>query len=215
MGEYYAKRDDFDNALSYFNKSIELYPGKGLVYCNRGYVYLRLHKNDLAIADFNSALRTEPGRPDFLMARAKTYFLMNRIDSAEKDLERVKAAGGEVDTVFVSKFYKAWNLRKGNEEVEKYTAALKSDTATAYSYNFRGMAYCKLKKYREALNDFNAAVKMRSDQLDFLFNRAVTYQYLDRPDSAYADFKYCYDKGYAIDKSELDKLKEQVDKRKK
>ncbi|HEY6160678.1 MAG TPA: tetratricopeptide repeat protein [Bacteroidia bacterium] len=215
MGEHYAKENDFDNALSYFNKSIELYPNKGLVYCNRGYVYLRLHKNDLAIADFNSALRIEPGRPDFLMARAKTWFFMNNIDSAEKDLQRVKAAGGEVDTVFVSKFYKAWNLRKGNEEVEKYTAALKTDTATAYSYNFRGMAFCKLKRYREALSDFNTAVKMRSDQLDFLFNRAVAYQYLDRPDSAYADFKFCYDKGYAIDKNELGKLKEQVDARKK
>src|ERR1051325_1986710 len=95
MGEHYAKENDFDNALSYFNKSIELYPNKGLVYCNRGYVYLRLHKNDLAIADFNSALRIEPGRPDFLMARAKTWFFMNNIDSAEKDLQRVKAAGGK------------------------------------------------------------------------------------------------------------------------
>ena len=61
-GCIYGKRGDLNNALLCLNQAIQLKPGKGSAYFNRGLTFGMLNRNDEAIIDYNSALLYSPGQ---------------------------------------------------------------------------------------------------------------------------------------------------------
>lgn len=64
-------------------------PGYAPGHNTRGMIYLKLNKNDEAIADFNEALRLDPERYAwaYLSNRGEAYFNLGKFDLALKDLD--------------------------------------------------------------------------------------------------------------------------------
>lgn len=56
-GRAHSARGNFAAALADFDKVIELKPGDGVVYAHRGLTYFKMGKYDLAIRDFDEAIR--------------------------------------------------------------------------------------------------------------------------------------------------------------
>jgi len=56
----YQRLEDFDRALEYINKYIELEPGEPNPYDSRGDIYFKQGKYDLAIESYRTALRKKP-----------------------------------------------------------------------------------------------------------------------------------------------------------
>lgn len=211
LGEWYANNRQFDKALECFDTYIKMYPRKGIVYYSRANVYISLHETKKALLDFQRAVALEPDRPDFLLGRARTYMLAGMLDSAKADFEILLSKGANVPKEILADFQQHYQKEISSKDIDLFTKAIGSDTATAYSWNKRGMAYFSAGMYAQALADFRKAISKDAKQLDYLFNRGVVYESTGKIDSAYYDFRNCYDRGYVIDKNALDQMKLKVD----
>lgn len=56
----YDDKDDYDNAIKDYSKSIEINPNYALVYNNRGYAYYNKGEYDKAFEDSNRAIEINP-----------------------------------------------------------------------------------------------------------------------------------------------------------
>lgn len=60
LARYYQMRGDYENALKYFNKTLQLNATRHGIIRNRGEVLLKLHRYEEAERDFTTAIKGEP-----------------------------------------------------------------------------------------------------------------------------------------------------------
>lgn len=58
---YYNDKEDYPKALSYFNKTLQSDSSYSYAYYSRGNCYLQLNESEKALADFDHAVRLNPG----------------------------------------------------------------------------------------------------------------------------------------------------------
>ncbi len=85
-GEDYYKKKDFNNAITLFNKAIELRPDKGDIYSNRGSAYFAIGMVIEAIADFTQAINKSEFKMEYYLNRCIALNKINNTENAMKDL---------------------------------------------------------------------------------------------------------------------------------
>jgi tetratricopeptide (TPR) repeat protein len=69
----YAKKDQHDRAIAYFNKAIEIYPGFAETHLNRAFAYYEKEEFDKAISDYTKAIEINPRDTRIYNFRALAY----------------------------------------------------------------------------------------------------------------------------------------------
>lgn len=90
-GDIYDLMNQLDDALSDYNSEIKLGEMNGRV--NRGKLYLRLKKPELAIADLSTAIAKQPDNGRLYGIRTGDYKLAGKLDLAKKDTEKSNSLG--------------------------------------------------------------------------------------------------------------------------
>lgn len=93
MGILLGEENDANKALEYFNKAIEVYDESSqkelaILYNNRGTIYGKANKYDLAVNDFTAAVRIFPTFADAYSNRAFAKLKLGRQKEAELDCTR-------------------------------------------------------------------------------------------------------------------------------
>ena len=78
---------------------------------------------------------------------------------------------------------------KYQESEEALTKAIKYDKSNYEAYYYRGCAKVNAKKYKEALEDFQKAIDLKSDYADAYFNMGRTYYLMNDADKACEYYK--------------------------
>ena len=73
---------------------------------------------------------------------------------------------------------------KFDEAEETLTKAIKYDKHNFEAYYYRGCAKVNLKRYQEAIADFEQATTLKPDYADAYFNIGITYHLLKDEDTA-------------------------------
>ena len=90
----------------------------------------------------------------------------------------------------------AHQLARENDAVAAYTASL-ALAPTFYGLYFnRGLAYLRVKNYREAEADFARVIELRPDYAEAYLHRATALEGLDRPTAALEELQRAIDRGY-------------------
>jgi len=71
------------------------------------------------------------------------------------------------------------NLKKYQEAINDYSAAIESNRNNASYYYNRGIAYSNLKKYQEAINDYSAAIKLDRNNASYYYKRGIEFSNLE------------------------------------
>jgi len=87
-GTAYADMHQYDNALSDFNKSLELNEKSAFTYYCRGDMFLKVRKPRQALIDLDIACNLSPDDPFYLSSRANAFYQLNRMDEALVDCNR-------------------------------------------------------------------------------------------------------------------------------
>ena len=77
--------------------------------------------------------------------------------------------------------------RKITEHKGKQYRVLDGSSSDSYYFFDRGVARLKSGKYKEAYEDFTAAINLKPDLADAYVNRSITYRYLNKRQEAYDD----------------------------
>jgi tetratricopeptide (TPR) repeat protein len=154
-----------ERAIEDFTAAIWLLPNDALAYNNRAHIYRELGQNDLALADYDEAIRINP---------------MPRIDGDARGRRHINVyhnRGG----IWVKK-------NELDRAIADFDEAIRRDPTDADVFNSRGSAWAAKSDLDRALADFNEALRLDPRYVYAYMNRGRLWQAKGDEARARADF---------------------------
>ena len=193
QGKESLEHKNFDDALKYFNYSLQANQKyvPSLVYRAIVYVYLKQPEN--AIADCNSviALKALNGKPaaEVYKIRADAQTENKQFKLAEQDYTSAIALDSTNAEYFRSRGGVRGALKNYQGAIADYGSAIAlNPTYSPDDYWYRAKLYAIGNQHEKALKDFDKAIEQsRGANLHMIINRAQSYQQVGKYDKAVAD----------------------------
>ncbi len=99
---------EYDNAILYYDKAIELHPYFSSTFNERGYCKAKKFNYTAALEDYTAAIRRNEREPQYFVNRGIAYFKLGKINEAIKDFETASLLGSREAKKILSKvgYYK-------------------------------------------------------------------------------------------------------------
>ncbi len=186
---YYYEKKDFTKALEYYNKAIQKNGKDFEYYTNRGSCYVKLGETTKAIDDFAKAIDLNPKNAYAYNNRGVLfqkigdinnavidYQIACQIDSnyteATNNLQKAKIIQSAIETSTNTNDYNPKKSQIFNDlgvktamngdfenSILDFTKAILFDSLNIDAYKNRGNAYASIKKFEEAMFDYNNVLK--------------------------------------------------------
>ncbi|MFA5794352.1 MAG: tetratricopeptide repeat protein [Candidatus Brocadiia bacterium] len=194
-GGYYARGDmerergNYEQAIKYFSKSLELKPDSYYTCYMRGYSYSSIGDYAKALEDYSQSVKLDPGYAGAYDARASVYHRLGLDEQALADLDtaiKIKPSVAYLSYVNRAEIYRSKKDLPG--ALEDIDRALKIKPDYAEAYNIRGLVRTDMFNYQEAIDDYTEAIRLDpySSEVGYV-NRAETYKQMGKPDKALED----------------------------
>jgi|688.fasta_scaffold04135_14 tetratricopeptide (TPR) repeat protein len=171
LGYFYQERKDVPAAIEYFNRALVAYPTSAIAFFNRGNCYLKQKKYNLAVGDFNQAIRH-----DSLLFAAYNNLAVTRL---------MNQGGGQL---------RESELELAKENLKKFES-IKPLTDPAMIMNL-GVIYLHLFAFKEAIPYFDRAAAIDSLSGKPYYYRGLCYYYLRNYTEARSNFVQSYEAGF-------------------
>ncbi|HUX12569.1 MAG TPA: tetratricopeptide repeat protein [Spirochaetia bacterium] len=146
----YSLESDYPKSVADYSWLIDL-PQKDTpdsqvasVYNNRGVAYFKLKQADKAIADFDSAAKTNPKYSEAFYNRGNVYYDTGKLTEAAADFEKAVS----LNPAYRDAYYNLGNVYYRLDDVQKsiadYQKTISIDKTFADAYYNLGLAYIKL-----------------------------------------------------------------------
>jgi tetratricopeptide (TPR) repeat protein len=161
-------------ALADFSRAIAIAPSDPNGYRFRGVVYTALRRDREALADYNRALVLAPGDLLTIEFRGHLHQVAGRYALAIADFTTVIDAQPGLARVWNSR---CWTRTLADADLaaalKDCDTAVRLDPASAFARDSRGFVYVRLKRYANAEQSFDQALKLKPDLASSLFGRAI------------------------------------------
>jgi eukaryotic-like serine/threonine-protein kinase len=176
LGGIYNLLGLYNEAITMHKRAIEIYPNPAS-YANLGTDYFYLEKHDEAIDAYVSALKLDP--LDDLLYRnlGDAYLRVGRTDEAEEQFKRAS---------------------------ELLVERLRINPADARLLARLANCQAKLGRSQQALNGIERAVSSEPHNIELMYQHAVIYALVGRPDDAIAHLRKAIANGYSRSEAHRD-----------
>lgn len=179
-----AKRRSYDieGALADYEKAMEIDPTRPDAYNNRGSIRMAMEDHAAALADFERAVERAPGRPDLVFNRGFVRQLMGDSERALSDYDLIVAQGAEAEewiNLSMVHYRRGEVLKQADEPaaVRAFETALAHNPELSASHYYlaelRGFGEPEVRDLGKALDHADAFVRMRPDNVQGLYLRAL------------------------------------------
>jgi len=128
-----------------------------MAYAQRAYQYYLAGNYNSAISDYNSAIKLDPGNPEYILERGILYEKINEIDRAIEDFNTVLLLDENNDQAWYN-LANAFFLKSEYEtSIEYYSQAIILNPSKPDLYYNRSLAYFYLKEIEKACIDMRKA----------------------------------------------------------
>ena len=161
LAQYYRQNKDYNQAISYFIKSVNVKPSFNQCYLEIAVCYFELGNFQQAVTYLNQYLKVNP-QDDFAYAlKARSEANMNNNDVALSDILTAIALENSIDNRFLEGkiLYNMKRYEQAKDKLEKLTEEIK----TAEIYKYIGLCYAGLGNYSEALNNLDKSILLFED----------------------------------------------------
>lgn len=155
----------------------------------RGYDLLNQDRPDQALALFDKALASNPAHLSARVGRADALAGKGDFDSAVREFDKIPPAAADEPGVALSRGGLMFAAGRFDEAVKVYTAAL-AHHPIAPIYRARAEAYAALLHFDHALDDVEAAIKLKPDDADNYSLRGALHLGRKDPVKALEDFDH-------------------------
>lgn len=216
LGNLYFWKNQYQEAIKYYDEAINLAPAIAIFYANRGSVTSNVIE---ARKYFTKALDMDKEDPEIYYDSALLYLKLNQPNDALRDLDKSLS----LDPKYYDALYQRAYLQLGRKNfdaatadykalfslnpkdtaalmgnilfqkgeyiasIKYYTDAIESGYQIAEDYANRAMAYWRAGQKQEAITDFSQALKIDSTVLRFYGNRGALYVETEQYDKGITD----------------------------
>ncbi len=188
FGKIELEKENYTEAIKYFNNSIKHRPASYEGYFLRGYAKYSLDDFIGAEKDFTQASVYDPFNPEIYHYRAITRSEQYNFGGAFEDFETAI----EIDPK--NAFYYL-NRARTYLYIDEYESAI-TDCNKAVELKFtkenvflmRGMAKAGIEQYEEAIKDLDIAIRKKPENTYGYVQRGAVWMEIKEPDSALVDF---------------------------
>jgi tetratricopeptide (TPR) repeat protein len=197
-------RGDHATAMEDYTRAIKIKPAYAEAYTKRAATYKALGKLKESLADYTSAIRLDTGSYEFdpalhfanaYFGRGNVEFQLGNYAMAMADFDSTLAHSPNHSIAMLNKARALVNEKQYDSGIVWYTRAISMLSPTEYGgaqergYFGRGVAYNLTDRPALAIQDFNAAIKLKPDDPYSYFYRGNAFKALARFDEAIADYK--------------------------
>lgn len=187
QGEAFYNLKQYEKSIAAFEKAIALEPKEPLFWINKAESLLALEENDQALINQAESLLALKGNDQALGIIDQAIKLLN---SGKEIKEEEK--NRELSVAFSHKGKALWQKQEYEIALQAYEQALESDPDYFPAQRNRGIMLQKLKRYDEAIANFNQILnnpQLSSDQqAEIWYYLGVTLMDLSRDQEAIAAF---------------------------
>jgi tetratricopeptide (TPR) repeat protein len=192
-GGLYYKGGEYDQAISDFNKALEVNPNYAYAYRNRGNAYSSKGQDDQAILDYGRALEVNPRDALAYYNRGNAYGRKGQYDQAISDYNKAL----EINPRDALAYYNRGNAydRKGryDQAISDFNKAIEINPRYAEAYGNRGNAYSRKGQYDQAVSDFTKVLEINPGYARAYVSRGLTYYRKGEYDLAIMDYNRAID----------------------
>ena len=190
ISKEYMDEEDYNNAIEYTNRIINIDSTSSRGYYSRGCVYQSIKKDSLALLDYNKAIKLDPEYTDVYYNRALIYEKQKEYEKALADFGRVaKSTPSYILDVYISRGKIYLREESYDKAIEEYDKVISLDTVNARAYRNRAEAYYKQQNFDKAIKDYTRSIKLDSTYFYSYLMRASVYEAKKDYDDAIADYK--------------------------
>ncbi|MBI5885543.1 MAG: tetratricopeptide repeat protein [Deltaproteobacteria bacterium] len=194
LGLAYARDGRLDEAAGYFSKAASLGSDTVETSCNKGVLFMKMKQFNRSITEFDNCLKQDPNSFDGYLGLADALIESGQ---APRALQGLLAAAEHPAFQSSDKqaqiLFKLGSLYANNGRLDKaesyLTQANKLDPENPYVINALGNVYLMNGWLREAANQYVRAVELKPDEPEPIYNAAIAFERLDRPDKAAEYYK--------------------------
>lgn len=201
----FPNENKLNNAIDYYNRIINRNPDDALAYNNRGTVYNKLGRHELAFTDYNQAIKLKPGYSTAYSNRGVACYmqgLTGKFCSEEQsygDFEKACSLGNcsNLKLVKILKFRVKTDNPNITDNRWAYYYQRVADFFNnfrspkfydAQTYNVRGINSSQHGRYKSAIDNFSRAIFLQPDFVDAYNNRGLTFSQNGHYQLAIEDF---------------------------
>ena len=174
-----SENKDYEGAIHYFTKAIELGKDDKVIYRKRGFAYAGIENYTKAIEDFTKAI--ELGEDDISVygARGYAYIYRENYPKAIEDFTKVIELDEKDKDAYAGRGFAYAGEGNYQKAIEDYTKAIELGTHNEFVYIMRGMIYVYKGDDPKAIDDFKEAIKLNksgneknknTDDNDYILN---------------------------------------------
>ena len=200
-GAFMAK-GDYDQALADYNMAVQLNPEVAAAWLNRGTLWLRKEDFDRAIDDLSRAIRLDPSLWKSFNNRSNAWKEKGEYTKAKDDLDQaIRRAPNEPRPYALRA--EVWRLLGDLDgaiaDLDKAIAMVPPNTSARQSpmamiLTFRGDVWRYRGEFDRALADYTEALRYAGAYASAYIGRGLTYERLNDPVRARAEFEIALQK---------------------
>ena len=195
LGVVYGKAGNSAQAITDFDRAIEINPKSARAYHNLGVTYRKLGNYAQAITDFDRAIEINPEYAEAYYSRGVTHGKLGDHRQAISDYDRAIGINPELALAYINRGAAYHELGDQKQAISNYDRAIEINPKYAETYNNRGIAYGELGNRTQAISDYDRAIEINPEYAEAYNNRGAVYGMLRNNRQAISD----YDKAIAID----------------
>lgn len=152
---------------------------KADIWNNIGLCYHALDQTNMAIDAYNQGIEIEPCLLDLFINRALSFEKSDNTKLAIKDYQHVLSIEPNHSIAHYN-LIKLQPYEKPDNHLNSLNQYIEQNPHMAHGYAERGFLFYESLDYNSALNDFEKAVEIDSENIDYLFNLALVNEKLKK-----------------------------------
>jgi len=160
--------DNAEEAIDLYTKFIEKKTkyGLGEAYFNRGFKYFLLEKSELAVYDFNEAVKLGVKDPYLYYFRGASFVALEEYDKAIENFTAVIKMDSSFEMAYVMRGNRYFSKEDFSKALYDYNKAIELNRNDDKLYIMRGKTYESLGNYKKALKDWQKVKKMGGKNIE-------------------------------------------------
>ena len=150
-------------------------PENPALFINRALLWAEKGELDLAIADYDSAIRLDPGSATAFNNRGTLWRRKKDLDRANADFSEAI----ELDPLYAAAYNNrgiTWRSKDLDRAIADYSEAVRIDPRYFVAFNNRGNSYREKKEFDRAIADFTEAIRIQPRYALAYANRGMAYR---------------------------------------